>query len=95
VRKTFPQSDTINETIVKTIQKNGLDFLKNKNINSTSIRIYKEGKMYTEHFGEIEKGKSNPADDGTIYEIGSVTKTMTGYLVARAVLEKKSNWKMK
>jgi CubicO group peptidase (beta-lactamase class C family) len=48
-----------------------------------------------EKYGEIEKGKSNPADDGTIYEIGSVTKTMTGYLVARAVLEKKSNWKMK
>ncbi|TXD81509.1 beta-lactamase family protein [Subsaximicrobium wynnwilliamsii] len=87
--KTFPQSDTTNETIVKTIQKNGLAFLKNKNINSTSIGIYKDGKMYTEHFGEIEKGKSNPPDDGTIYEIGSVTKTMTGYLVARAVLEKK------
>jgi CubicO group peptidase (beta-lactamase class C family) len=86
---TFSQNDNTNENILKTIQKNGLAFLKNKNINSASIGIYKDGKIYTEHFGEIEKGKSNPPDDETLYEIGSVTKTMTGYLVARAVLEKK------
>ncbi len=87
--KCWAQEEHSEENILKAIQKNGLNFLKNKNSTSVSIGIYKDGQMYTQHFGEIEKGKSNPPTDETIYEIGSVTKTMTGYLVARAVLEEK------
>lgn len=87
--KSFSQNNNINEDILKTIQKNGIKFLKNKNISSASIGIHKDGEIYTQHFGEIEKGKANPPDNETIYEIGSVTKTMTGYLVAKAVLEEK------
>ncbi|WP_051605532.1 serine hydrolase [Sediminibacter sp. Hel_I_10] len=87
--KCWAQEEHSEENILKAIQKNGRNFLKNKNRTSVSIGIYKDGQMYTQHFGEIEKGKSNPPTDETIYEIGSVTKTMTGYLVARAVLEEK------
>ncbi len=87
--KAFSQVNTINDDISRTIVKNGRKFLKNKNINSVSIGIYKDGQVYTEHFGEIEKSKSNLPNDETIYEVGSVTKTITGYLVAKAVLEEK------
>ncbi|WP_109299988.1 serine hydrolase [Aquimarina sp. AU474] len=86
-KKSFSQES--NDNISKTIQKNGNNFLKNKNINSVSIGIYKDGQIYTEHFGEIEKGKGNLPNDETIYEVGSITKTITGYLVAKAVLEGK------
>ena len=79
--KAFSQENTINDDILKTILKNGRKFLKNKNINSVSIGIYKDGQVYIEHFGEIEKSKSNLPNDETIYEVGSVTKTITVYLV--------------
>jgi CubicO group peptidase (beta-lactamase class C family) len=77
------------EDINKTISKHGKAFLKNKNIRSVSIGIFKDGEKYSQHFGELEKGKGNTPTNKTIYEIASVTKTMTGYLVAKAVAEGK------
>ncbi len=82
------QKDKTN-TIEKAITKHGQAFVRDKGINSVSIGIFKAGKRYSQHFGELEKGKGNTPTDETIYEIGSVTKTMTGYLVAKAVLEQK------
>jgi D-alanyl-D-alanine-carboxypeptidase/D-alanyl-D-alanine-endopeptidase len=58
---------------------------------SVSIGILKDGKIYTKHYGEIDKGKGNRADDNTYFEIASVTKLFTGQLVAKAVLEGKIN----
>ena len=85
----FSQEDNSEDIISGIIQKNGQKFIKSKNINSVSIGIYKDSQVYTEHFGELVKGKSNPPNDKTIYEVGSVSKTITGYLVAKAVLEQK------
>jgi CubicO group peptidase (beta-lactamase class C family) len=85
----FSQENNSDNNISRIIQKNGQKFVKSKNINSVSIGIYKDGQVYTEHFGEIVKGKGNPPNDITIYEVGSVSKTITGYLVAKAVLEQK------
>ncbi len=87
--KSFSQEDQSGSNISRVIEKNGQKFLKNKNITAVSIGVYKDGQVYTKHFGEIEKGKSNPPNDKTIYEVGSVSKTITGYLVAKAVLEQK------
>ncbi|MGG5208058.1 serine hydrolase [Chryseobacterium sp. MIQD13] len=56
---------------------------------SVSIGIVKDGKTYTKHYGEIDKGKGNKADDNTYFEIASVTKLFTGQLLAKAVLEGK------
>lgn len=56
---------------------------------SVSIGILKDGKTYTKHYGEIDKGKGNKADDNTYFEIASVTKLFTGQLLAKAVLEGK------
>lgn len=60
-------------------------------INSTSIGIVYQGKDFTGHYGELEKGKANKPNNETVYEIGSLSKTFTGLLVAKAVLEKKLN----
>ncbi len=64
-------------------------FLKESKANSFSIGIVKEGKNYTKHYGEIDKGKGNKADNFTLFEIASVTKLFTGTLVAKAVLDGK------
>jgi CubicO group peptidase (beta-lactamase class C family) len=58
-------------------------------INSLSIGIYGNGVKYTSHHGELDIGIGNKPTDKTIYEIASVSKTFTGVLAAKAVLEGK------
>ncbi|MEL6484679.1 MAG: serine hydrolase domain-containing protein, partial [Bacteroidota bacterium] len=77
------------DIIQTSIQNRGEQFLKNNQITAVSIGVYHNKQSYTGHFGEIEKGKGNLPNDETIYEVGSVTKTITGYLVAKAVLDQK------
>lgn len=60
-------------------------------INSSSIGVVYKGEKYLGHYGELEKTKGNPPTDKTIYEIGSLSKVLTGTLVANAVLEEKLN----
>ncbi|WP_289659287.1 serine hydrolase [Flavobacterium panacagri] len=59
--------------------------------NSISIGVVKNGKTYTRHYGEIDKGKENPATNNTVFEVASITKLFTGLLTAQAVLEGKLN----
>jgi len=60
-------------------------------INAVSIGIVYQGQEYIGHYGELEKEKANLPTNQTIYEIGSLSKTITGTLVAKAVLDKKIN----
>lgn len=71
------------------IQKHADSLLQDAKINAVSIGVFKNGKKYTAHFGELDKGEKNTPTDATIYEIASVSKTLTGILVANAVLEGK------
>lgn len=66
-------------------------FLSDSSINALSIGIFKNGKSYIKHYGEIDKGKENNPTDNTIYEIASISKTFAGTLVAQAELEGKLN----
>src|SRR5690554_2018909 len=91
LQKSSSQERGNSDIIVKTIDKHGKDFVRNKNISSVSIGVLKDVKIYTQHFGELEKGRDNTPNNESIYEVGSVTKTMTGYLVAKAVKEGKIN----
>ncbi|RYJ38764.1 Penicillin-binding protein, beta-lactamase class C [Flavobacterium anhuiense] len=59
--------------------------------NSISIGVVKKGKTYTRHYGEIDKGKENIANNNTVFEVASITKLFTGLLTAQAVLEGKLN----
>jgi CubicO group peptidase (beta-lactamase class C family) len=56
-------------------------------LHSTSIGVVYRGKEYIRHRGDMESGKSNPPTDATLYEIGSLSKTLAGTLMANAVLE--------
>jgi len=56
-----------------------------------SIGIIKDEIMYTFHYGSTEKGKELLPTNSTIYEIGSISKTFTGTLLAQAMIDKKVN----
>ncbi|MFK8163393.1 MAG: serine hydrolase [Lewinella sp.] len=63
--------------------------LENEELNAVSIGIYQNGKARKGYFGEIDPGKGNKPTDKSLFEIVSVTKTFTGMLVAKAVLDGK------
>lgn len=58
-------------------------------LHSTSIGVTYRGTEFIRHRGGMETGKSNPPTDETLYEIGSLSKTLAGTLMASAVLERK------
>ena len=74
------------EEIVETYAE---EFLLDDRIHSVSIALLNNGKEYTFHFGEQNPNKNNPPTDSTLYELASVTKTFTGTMVAKAVLDGK------
>ncbi len=92
ITTTFGQTkNNSDQLIYSVIDQNAETLLKNSKAYSVSVGIVKDGKIYTKHYGEIDKGKGNIANNNTYFEIASVTKVMTGFLLAQAVLEKKVN----
>lgn len=77
--------------ILELMDKNANTLLENSKANSVSIGIVKDGKTYTRHYGEIDKGKGNLANNNTVFEVASITKLFTGLLMAQAVLDHKIN----
>ena len=71
------------------MDRNADSLLLDSTINAISIGVYKDGKTYINHYGELDKRKENKPTNETIYEIGSVSKTFAGTLVAQAELEGK------
>jgi CubicO group peptidase (beta-lactamase class C family) len=67
------------------------NIVKNKNINSISVAIYKNGKTYHNYYGAISNSIKNKPTDQSLFEIASISKTFTGILLAKAVSEKKVN----
>lgn len=62
-------------------------FMSDPRFVGLSVGVLKDGRTYTYNYGEVEKGKKRLPTRHTLYEIGSVTKTFTGVLLARAVVE--------
>lgn len=79
------------QNIENVITKNALQLLEDKRFHSVSIAVLKDGESTIKHFGELAIGKGNKPNDSTLYELASVTKTFTGYIAAKAVLDKKIN----
>ena len=75
--------------LLKIVSEEAHVFLEDDRFNSVSITLFHNGESYIGHYGELDKGLGNSPTNETLYELASVTKTMTGYLVARAVYEKK------
>ncbi|MEE1944208.1 serine hydrolase domain-containing protein [Pedobacter sp. KR3-3] len=61
--------------------------MKQPGYTAVSGVIYLKGKAHHFHFGQLQNGKK--PDNHTIYEIGSITKTYTGLLLAQAVSDHK------
>lgn len=56
-----------------------------------SIGLYSKGSTYFYNYGETKRNTNQLPSKNSIYEIGSITKTFTGLLLAKAVNEKKIN----
>ncbi len=82
-------SDAIGKEIKQIIDKSANEVLKDSLINSLSIGLYINNVSFAFNYGELTKGKGDIPTNKTIYEIASVTKTFTGTLAAKAVLEGK------
>ncbi|MBH1506294.1 beta-lactamase family protein [Stenotrophomonas maltophilia] len=55
-------------------------------LHSASIAVVYRGQSFIRHRGDMQAGQAPPTD-ATLYEIGSLSKTLAGTLVANAVLE--------
>ncbi|ODB44957.1 serine hydrolase [Pseudoalteromonas sp. BMB] len=69
------------------VEKKLTDFLIEENAQVASIVIVNDKLNYQKQFGEFPDG-TKPHHD-TVYEIASITKTYTGLLLAKAVVDKK------
>lgn len=59
------------------------------NINTMSVAIYKDGKGYHNYYGDFESSIGNVPKDSLLFEVASITKIITGSLLAKAVVDKK------
>lgn len=64
-------------------------YLTNPQTASISIGIVRNGNTFFYNYGETKAGNGILPTPQTIYEIGSISKTFTGILLAQAVLDKK------
>lgn len=86
----WAQQATISEKeILELMDNTAKKLLEISKANSASIGIVKDGKTYTRHYGEIDKGKGNLANNNTVFEMASITKLFTGLLMAEAVVDHK------
>jgi len=65
------------------------EFMYNPKNAGLSVAIIKNGQTYIYHYGEVKKGSKQLPDNNAIYETGSITKTFTGILLAKAIEDKK------
>ena len=67
------------------------NFLSRSNTPALSIGVIENGKISRYNYGETRIGNKQLPQSNSVYEIGSVTKTMTGLIIARLVIENKLN----
>ncbi|NHZ40078.1 beta-lactamase family protein [Massilia sp. CCM 8693] len=72
------------------MSKSATTLLQSPLLHAASIAVVYRGREFILHQGELETGKANRPDDTTLYEIGSVSKTFAGLLLANAVLDGKA-----
>lgn len=65
------------------------EFISNPINAGLSIGVIQNGTTFFYHYGETKKESHQLPSNQTIYEIGSVSKTFTGILLAQAIIDKK------
>lgn len=71
------------------LQWQGRAFVQEVPFVALSVGVIHQGKTYFYNFGTIHPPHKQRPTSSTVYEIGSITKTFTGTLLARAVMEGK------
>lgn len=72
-----PYAEVINETIT--------DYMKNNEIPGVAVELYVNGKPYSYYYGYANLDKKTPINKKTIFEVGSISKVMTGLLLAEEI----------
>jgi CubicO group peptidase (beta-lactamase class C family) len=88
-RKDFLSDNPMKSPLDSAVQNAVTGYMSNKHIAGLSVGVIAGGERHIYNFGETEKGSGRLPASQTLYEIGSVTKTFTGILLAHAVLEGK------
>lgn len=84
-----PAASTSARDVPAAIEQTATTLLQSTLLHATSIAVVYRGKEFILHAGELETGKGNRPNDSTLYEIGSVSKTFAGLMLANAVTEGK------
>ncbi|WP_237274432.1 serine hydrolase domain-containing protein [Tenacibaculum ovolyticum] len=78
------------DNLVSNILEQEIDFLLDRStFNSISVGAIINEETYELHKGELTKGQGNKPTNETLYEIASLTKTFTGTLLAKAIVDNK------
>lgn len=81
-----PSGDPVVDSVVRAA---AAKFMGNPGKVALSIGVLDRGHRYRYNFGEVAPGSGKAPSSQTLYEIGSITKTFTGLLLARAVVDHK------
>lgn len=73
------------------IDKSARRYLRNKAAAGVTIGVIKNGKIYKYNYGVANKEEGRLPTAETYYEIGSITKTFAGTILAQAALEGRIN----
>ncbi len=71
------------------IEKTVASYIQSPQNCGISIALSRNGEIYYYNYGEASRDSKKPCSSGTVYEIGSISKTFTGLLLAIAVKEGK------
>lgn len=76
-------ADTNQNATVVTEKINAM--MKQDDIPGVAVQLYVDGKPQTFYFGQANLAKKTPVTKDTIFEVGSISKVMTGLLLAQGV----------
>lgn len=88
-KENIPSDNKLKTKIDSITHKSIVAYLKKTGRVGLSMGIYHNKNSTTYHYGSTQKGMQVLPSDQTVYEIGSISKTFTGTLLAQAVKDKK------
>ena len=75
--------------LVELVPRTGMAFMDSHAGIGLSIGVFDNGRTHFYHFGSTRTDQSQVPSKDTVYEIGSITKSITGILLARAAIDGK------
>jgi CubicO group peptidase (beta-lactamase class C family) len=88
-RTTLYSDNALKTALDSVVDKAARDYMMDSITAGLSVAVHWQGKDYYYNYGEADKQSGKKANLETVYEIGSITKTMVGFLLAKAAVEKK------